>query len=639
MGYANFITSAIGFLELLVAAYALKLSRVFGVMRVGWMLVCTFCILAIVDLLHPSWFSVSGDPFRIGSSVTCAFVPLLLLAGLNHFHRQLSTTDKTSHDFEALAEQRVIELAELNSQLQREIARHEANENLLRASVAQYRLLFEGTPCATWVFDCETLRFLAVNDAAIRRYGYSREEFLAMKATDIRPAEDVVAFMSEACKENANPNPRGIWRHRKKDGTLMRVEITAADLIYDNRPAKLVIANDITERLALEDQLREAQKMELLGQLAGGVAHDFNNLLTVIQGYVSLLLADDESAETAEHVREIGKMAHRATSLTRQLLAFSRRSVTECEPLDLNAAVENMAKMLRRLIGEDIVLNIAHAKNLPPILADAGTIEQLVINLVVNARDAMPEGGTLTIGTCLEKINAEQIQGRPQAREGTFVRLSVQDTGSGIAPEAMPHLFEPFFTTKGIGKGTGLGLAIVARIAKQHSGWVEVESEPGKSSRFSVYFPCAPRAAIHGPNNDFPAFIGYGSGTVLVVEDDSALRELNRLILERHGYEVIEAESGVEALALPAQTLSRIDLLLTDVVMPGGISGRKLADRLLQIKPDLKIVFVSGYEPENLAHKFQFRENETFILKPCRADKLLRTVQESLSADRALVLS
>jgi PAS domain S-box-containing protein len=400
--------------------------------------------------------------------------------------------------------------------------------------------------------------------------------------------------------------------------------VTASQVVH-------VYGTDITERLNLESQLRHAQKLESIGQLAAGVAHDFNNVLTVIQGHADRLLRQfcgDEALE--EPLRQISSSVGRAASLTRQLLTFSRKQVMQMRVLDLNAVLKSLAKMLPRLLGEHILIELVCHPDLPAIEADSGMIEQVIMNLSVNARDAMPNGGRLRIETAVQDINEEYVSHQPEARTGPFVRLSVIDNGHGMSRETLARVFEPFFTTKEVGKGTGLGLATVYGIVKQHQGWTEVSSEPGRGTVFRVYLPASDRP-VDGPeeNTAFFSKIRGGNETILLVEDEAVLRELARTILRDYHYDVIEASSGVEALKMWDRNKGRVDLLLTDLVMPEGMSGRELAQQLKSRKPDLKVIFTSGYSPEFVGDLPKLRD-VLFLPKPYRPQQLARVVRDCL---------
>ncbi len=389
---------------------------------------------------------------------------------------------------------------------------------------------------------------------------------------------------------------------------------------------------DTTERLNLESQLRQAQKMESLGQLAAGVAHDFNNMLTIIQGHSSALLARTNlPEETRDPIQYTYDAAERAAGLTRQLLMFSRKNTMRPKPLDLRATVGNMTKMLERLIGEHISLKFISPDELPIIFADTGMMEQVVMNLTVNARDAMPRGGVLTISLEIVHLDKNCPGTNPEPHVGSFVRLCVNDTGTGMDSSTLAHLFEPFFTTKEIGKGTGLGLATVYGIVKQHDGWLEVESNLGFGTTFNIFFPAgngevSPTAPEMTPTQQ----VTGGTETILIVEDEPVLREMARLILEGSGYCILEASSGKDALEVWNRRNTKIDLLLTDMVMPEGVSGTELAERLLSLQPGLKIIFTTGYTAHEFSTEMLTRTRAHFLQKPYVHTELIQTVRDCL---------
>ncbi len=425
------------------------------------------------------------------------------------------------------------------------------------------------------------------------------------------------------------------WRSevqvRRKEGESYWARILVSP-IRDQRGAithQLSIAEDTTERRRLEESVRLAQKMDAFGQLAAGVAHDFNNLLTVMVGNLSLLSegADDEGTALAE----ISEAASRATNLTRQLLTFSRRQPQLLETVDLNQVSAGMTRMLRRLIGEHIKLTEHFTPGGAIIRADSGMMEQVLVNLAVNARDAMPQGGELEVRTEVVKLDPRQASVHPRARPGRFVRLTVRDTGTGIQPRDLGRIFEPFFTTKEVGKGTGLGLATVFGIVEQHEGWIEVESTVGVGTAFHVFLPLLAPETRPTPLPGSLAAVQPGphpAQTVLVVEDEDQVRRLFRRLLEGRGYHVLEASNGVEALKLWAAKREEISLLLTDMVMPGGIGGRRLAEHLCAEKPGLKVIYSSGYVPDgaDLAPK----GNAVFLAKPFNANALILALRELL---------
>jgi PAS domain S-box-containing protein len=389
---------------------------------------------------------------------------------------------------------------------------------------------------------------------------------------------------------------------------------------------------DVTERKRLEAQFRQVQKMEAFGQLAAGVAHDFNNILTIIQGNLSLLRASLVSTdELSGFIDQTITAADRAANLTRQLLTFSRRQTLQPRDLDLNEVVANMTRMLQRLIGEHIALEAHYTPGPAPVHADPGMMEQVLMNLAVNSRDAMPKGGSLILRTSTIRLNEADARRHPQARAGEFIELSVSDTGSGIPPEHLPHIFEPFFTTKETGKGTGLGLATVFGIVEQHDGWIEVESQPGWGATFHIFFPrlnhAAAMALEEAPAASEPR---HGTETVLLVEDEIPVRELMRKLLTGHGYQVHEAASGIAAFNVWNTHRENIQLLVTDMVMPNGVSGRELADRLMSEKPGLKVIYCSGYTDDALGPDCPLRDTEYFLEKPFDPKKFLRQVRERL---------
>jgi len=389
---------------------------------------------------------------------------------------------------------------------------------------------------------------------------------------------------------------------------------------------------DVTSRLSLEDQLRQSQKMESIGQLAAGVAHDFNNMLTIIQGHSSRLLSETTlPPQVLDPVLAIYGAAERAAGLTRQLLMFTRKNVMQPRPIDLKQIVGNMNKMLGRLLGETIALEFHAPATLPTIYGDSGMIEQVLMNLAVNAHDAMPEGGTLTIS--LEEFWAgpEYVERNPGALAGQLVRLQVSDTGFGMTEAVRTRIFEPFFTTKEVGKGTGLGLATVFGIVRQHSGWIEVFSEVGKGTTFTVYFPaCDEAVPVTNEKTVAAAPAAGGSETILVAEDEMVLREMACEFLKDSGYRVLEAASGREAIRVWQQHRGEIDLLLTDMKMPEGMSGLDIAEHMLAEQPGLRIIFTSGYSDDVVGPEILERSNGRFLAKPYTYADLVRQVRECL---------
>ena len=416
----------------------------------------------------------------------------------------------------------------------------------------------------------------------------------------------------------------------RADGEEFPIEASISQIEVAGQKLFTVILRDITERTQLEEQLRQSQKMEAIGRLAGGVAHDFNNVLTVIIGYSQLVQAQLDDASPLRHdLEEIETAGHRAAGLTAQLLAFSRKQVLQPRVLDLNEVISDVDKMLRRLIGEDIDLITIARPDLGRVKADPGQIEQILLNLAVNSRDAMPRGGKLTIETADIELDEIYASSHADVVPGPYVMLAVSDTGHGIDAETQSHIFEPFFTTKLPGKGTGLGLSTVFGIVKQSGGHVWVYSEPGHGAAFKVYFPRVdePADAAAAPTKSIESL--YGSENILVVEDDEAVRNVSRVALEKYGYTVLEAGSGAQALEAFGPLATAIDLVMTDVIM-AGMSGPALVVHLKELHPDVKVLYVSGYTEEATIHHGVLTEGIAFLQKPFTPDGLARKVRQLL---------
>jgi len=504
------------------------------------------------------------------------------------------------------------------------------SEEELRRNESTLRLLFEHNPLPTWLYELESLRFLRVNQAATQLYGYSAEEFARMTILDVYPesqqakAADYIRGMRPQMEEHE------FWQHQSKDGQTFEVECISHELSYAGKQLRLVVAQDISERRLLESQLRQAQKMEAVGRLAGGVAHDFNNLLMVIKGHTELLLnVLPPSEQITRKIEQIDRSADRAAALTRQLLAFSRMQVLQPQVINMNSIVEEMGKLLPRLIGEDVELIIRTDEDLGTIRADASQIEQVLMNLAVNARDAMPNGGKLVIETANCDLDHSFTASHPLMKSGPYVILVVTDSGTGMDTETQAHIFEPFFTTKEKGKGTGLGLAMVYGIVKQSGGFIWVYSELGKGTSFKIYLPRVDQAedpvGSSHPSIDIPV----GTETVLLAEDEQDVREIAREFLESGGYHVIEAEDGRKAIELAAQNQGNIQLLVTDMVMP-GMTGQELAVRLQSENPGLNVIFMSGYSERAATEMADADPSVRLLSKPFSRSAILRAVRESL---------
>jgi len=644
----------------------------------------------------------------------------------------------------------------------RDITDQKRAEERLRASEEWYRLLFDANPLPMWVYDIETLAFVAVNDAAVTHYGYSRAEFLGMRITDIRPADDVPKVLAAARAPDSPEFDGGVWQHLTKDGRTISVEVVTHALTVLDRPARLTLAHDVTERrraerelretndtlqtliqaspLAIvttdingtvsewnvaaermfgwfagdvlgkpipilpvdqleddrrrlsssgehsftgyearcarkdgtlvdvyvstamlrgvggvqgtvwvmadvterkmmEEQLRQAQKMDAVGQLAGGVAHDFNNLLTVITSYGQFLInALPEQDPRRSDAHQITQAAARAASLTRQLLAFSRRQVLQPQVLDVNEVIGDMERLLRRVISEDISLVTQFEAGIGAVRADRGQIEQVVMNLVVNARDAMPTGGVLAITTRVVHLDAAYARRHAGVNPGRHVVFSVRDTGTGMDAQTQQRIFEPFFTTKAKGKGTGLGLSTVYGIVRQSGGHIEVRSAPGRGTAFDIILPQVSATVPARAETPIGAALPRGTETVLIVEDEDAVRHIVRRVLEEQGYAILEARDGNDALRICAKRGDEIDLVLSDVIMP-GMGGRELARELGERWPKLTILFMSGYNDDGELVATGGDLGSSVLAKPFTSETLARHVREALDGREASATS
>jgi hypothetical protein len=520
----------------------------------------------------------------------------------------------------------------------RDITERRRAELELRQSEEQYRLLFSHNPQPMWAYEDSTLAFLAVNEAAVGHYGYSRQEFLAMKTSDLRPPGEAAAFDELIASRGWEPDrqafrsPR-VWKHRRRDGKLIDIETSRSPIELGGRRAWLEIVTDVSEKKRFEARFLQVQKLESVGRLAGGIAHDFNNLLAAILGYSELLAGRLQDPADLRDLDEIRKAGERAAGLTRQLLAFSRHQVLQPRAVDLNAVVVDVEAMLRRLIGGGIELVTAFRADAGHALVDPGQVEQVIVNLAVNARDAMPEGGKLILETAPVEIDATYAEGHPDAHLGPHVMIAFSDTGHGMDAETRLHIFEPFFTTKEQGKGTGLGLSTVYGIVQQSGGHIDVYSEPGRGTTFKVYFPRVERAAESPARRSAAAPKAHprGSETVLLVEDEAALRPLIRAALEGGGYRVFDAASAEAALSLAGALGAPIDLLLTDLVMP-GFSGPELASRLAAIRPELRVLFMSAYSGNLVGLRNVLPPGAEFLGKPFTLNGLLDKVREILDS-------
>ena len=517
----------------------------------------------------------------------------------------------------------------------RDITQRRSAESAQQSSELLFRSVWENSVDGMSLTD-ETGVVIAVNDAFCKLVGTEPSALEGQPFTIVYAAAE---NPFEMMKQHREQFLRRVTRQKSErpcvlhNGETVTLEITDSFVeVHHRSPLMLSLFRNVTAQRRLEEQFRQSQKMEAIGQLAGGVAHDFNNILTVIHGHASLLGMSDIDDTAARSARQITLAAERAAALTRQLLAFSRRQLIQPKRLDLNKAVGNMSDMLGRLLGEDVSLQLNYSQTPATVEADAGMMEQVLLNLAVNARDAMPRGGQLAIRLAIVDVDEAHVRRQPEARTGRFVCVSKSDTGCGIPADNLPRIFEPFFTTKEIGKGTGLGLATVYGIVKQHQGWIEVESVVGKGTTFRVYIPFVREVEAEADKNPANVTVRGGSETILLVEDEHPVRELVANLLENHGYEVRQASSGNEALGVWQEHKKKISLLLTDLVMPGNMNGHELAEKLRTDRPGLKVIFTSGYSADIVGKNFKLEPELNFLQKPYQPQTLALTVRRCLDA-------
>ncbi len=587
-----------------------------------------------------SWEEMTGDPQRADSLLILKKpfdnIEVVQLAHALTKKWTLARQARASlENLDQLVAQRTADLNRTLTQLQQEVGQRTLAETSLRVSEERFSKAFRASPFPMAIVALGGDKFEDCNDAFLKMSGQQRDTVLDHTSAEFHlwAEETTPQHLSQRLKtERSITNVELVVLD--KSGKTRTTLLSGETFALGEETYAILIWQDLSERLHLEAQLRQSQKMEAVGQLAAGVAHDFNNILTVIQGHASLsMMAPHLDKRIHDSLEQISVASERAAALTRQLLAFSRKQIMQLRGINLNTAVNGLLSMLNRLIGENIQLKTDFSKELPAIHADQGSIEQVIMNLVVNARDAMPDGGRLLIRTAHCEITPSDCRANREAVVGKFICLSVSDTGCGMDEATRSRIFEPFFTTKEVGKGTGMGLATVYGIIQQHNGWIDVVSEPGLGSTFQVYLPCSddvkpPEAIAPAAATSLPR----GRETVLIVEDEENLRLLVDTILTEQGYTTLCAENGVEALKIWAQKQKEIDLLLTDIVMPEAITGLQLAERMLKTRPDLKVIYTSGYSIDLIAKGYALRDGQNFLPKPYPPAKLASAVRSCLDA-------
>jgi len=515
----------------------------------------------------------------------------------------------------------------------RDITQRRAAETALQSSEMLFRSVWENSVDGMRLTDDKGV-IIAVNDAFCQLVGMEANrlegQLFTVVYAETENREEMVSRHHNRFVARSAPEQKSERKNELHNGQTVMLEVTHSFVeVHGRTMLMLSLFRDVTLQRRLEEQLRQSQKMEAIGQLAGGVAHDFNNILTVIHGHASLLGMSDLSQPAARSAQQIIQAAERAAGLTRQLLAFSRRQLIQPKRLDMNGTVGHMTDMLGRLLGEDVSLQLNYSPTPATVEADSGMMEQVLLNLAVNARDAMPRGGELAIRIAVVDVDRAHVQHQPEARVGRFVCVSKTDTGCGIPPENLPRIFEPFFTTKDIGKGTGLGLATVYGIVKQHQGWIEVESTLGKGTTFRIYIPFV-GSATEVEKPAAPVTVRGGSETILLVEDEPPVRELVANVLQNYGYKILQAGSGHEAVGVWREHKSKINLLLTDLVMPGNMNGHELAEKLRGEQTGLKVIFTSGYSADIVGKNFKLDASLNFLQKPYHPKTLALTVRRCL---------
>lgn len=619
---------AAGALQLIVPSYGLRLVRRFGTSRVGWFVVISFVSLAALHLLEPMGPRHSGFGPELMLNCVYAIGSVLLLIGMGHIETLFTQNEKSrskesamSSHFEARVQRETTTLMRTNAALEQEIARCKHAEAVMRESESQYRFVFTESPQPMWILDLRECRFIGVNKAALRLYGYTPEEFMRLTPQDLLAPGQAEAFAQDLPTPRTRVESRSRWQHYRNDQAIIDVEVAERDFNYAGSPARLVVLTDISQQLRRETELFQKRKMEMIGQFTGGVASQLNGMLKVIEEHAAVLgpVMPDENATA--HLQEISQAMARGNDLAGQMLAASSGQLIQARPLDLNRLVSNLNLALRRLCGDNITLQSQCGPNPLAVMADPQVIEYVLLSLVKNSCDAMSERGIVVISSGITRVETPPVQLEAETKE--FVRLIVRDTGCGMTPEVQAHLFEPFYTTK---EGAyGLGLASVFGAIRQHWGWIECSSAEQSGTEFRVYLPCVSPELLPSANEQ-----AQDRGTVLLVDGDQRSRGVARYILNRNGYRVIEADSASIAQLLWEGQARNVQLLLTDFVLPGG-SGFDLANQLRQTRPDLKVIFACGEQESGMS---ELPADCMSVSKPYQAETLLECVELCIPSDK-----
>ena len=632
MNFLGILNLLAAVLEICVPSYALRLVRRFGAHQVGSFVVIAFASLALLHLVNPI---KAGPNQSLTLSLVYGVASVFLLIGMGHTETICREREQAQIEEERLrikldgeARERADGLVKIKQEMAQEIVRLQQQVEALGASERQYRLLFTHYPHPMWIFDLRTGRILTANLSALNLYGFSQQEFGALNAKDLIARESSETFLADVAKPCSLLESRGIWRHRRKDRSCVDVEIMAVDMKFGDCPARLMFAESIGPRLRREADLSEATKMRILRQTAEGISHHFGQIITVVETQANVLLDGGGNRDATEPLDNILSETRRGAALIRQLLAVGGCENIQVRQLDLNDLVRGLETTLHRVVGEAINLELVLAQDLPPVLGDTRSLEYILFNLVLNARNALPHGGSIAIYTNLFWQERPGVQRVPGAQPGQFLRLTVCDNGCGMPAEVQARLFEPFFTTRDDERAMGLGLATVFGAVRQQGGWVDFASQPRRGTELHVFLPAALlKAQLETAQS--PSLPPPHRETILLVEADDQVRGLAQHILRRDGYRVIEADGPATALVLMEAGPNQVQLLLTDLRFPNGASGPELVEELRRTHPALHVVYAAGTQAAE-QHDTALFTKDKLLFKPYTPDQLLQAISSSL---------